>query len=210
MTYDFKKDQKQFYAPKVTPEIIDIPEMKFVAVRGEGNPNDPDGVFQEAIGILYGISYTIKMSKKTTYEIKDYVDYVIPPLEGFWWKKESTSVPFSKENFYWTVLLRLPTFVTKEVFEWAKEQASIKKKIDTSKAEYYTYHEGLSVQCLHLGTYDDEPETLSKMESMIHEQGYEFDLTQVRYHHEIYLSNALRTPVEKQRTILRYPIRKVI
>ena len=209
MTFDYKKEYKEFYLPKNTPSIVNIPKMNYIAVRGSGDPNEEDGDYKAAIGILYGIAFTIKMSKKTDHRIEGYFDYVVPPLEGFWYQEGIKGVDYAhKELFHWISVIRLPDFVTEDDFRWAVEYASEKKKQDFSKAEFLTVEEGLCVQCMHNGPYDDEPATVDLMHGYAEAQGYEPDLTDLRLHHEIYLSDARRTAPEKLKTVIRHPIRK--
>lgn len=208
MAFDYKKEYKEFYLPKNKPEIIDVPAMNFIAVRGKGDPNQEDGEYKAAIGLLYGIAFTIKMSKRSGHEMEGFFDYVMPPLEGFWWQNGIKGVDYSrKETFQWISLIRLPDFVTKEEFDWAISEASRKKKTDFSKVEFLTYTEGLCVQCMHIGPYDDEPATVKRMKQYAKEQGYEIDITDTRYHHEIYLSDARRCSPEKLKTVIRHPVR---
>lgn len=210
MAFDYKKEYKEFYMPKNKPEIVDIPEMKFIAVRGKGNPNDADGEYKAAIGLLYGIAFTIKMSKKGSHQIEGYFDYVVPPLEGFWWQENTKGIDYGrKEDFCWISVIRLPEFVTEADFRWAIEEASRKKKQDFSKVEFMTMREGLCVQCMHIGAYDDEPATVGAMDQFIRENGYENDFSDGRLHHEIYLSDARRVAPERLRTVIRHPIRKL-
>ena len=209
MAFDYKKEYKEFYMPKNKPTIVDVPKMNYIAVRGKGNPNDEDGEYKQAIGLLYGIAYTIKMSKKTDHQINGFFDYVVPPLEGFWWQEGINGIDYShKEDFCWISLIRLPDFVTKADFEWALEEATRKKKTDFSKAEFLTYHEGLCVQCIHIGSYDNEPATVELMDSYAQENGYVTDISDTRYHHEIYLSDARKVTTEKLKTVIRHLIRK--
>lgn len=208
MTFDYKKEYKEFYLPPKTPGIADIPEMNFVAVRGKGNPNDPNGEYKKAISLPYGISFTIKMSYKGSHRIEGYFPYVVPPLEGLWWQDGITGIDYShKENFRWISMIRLPEFVTKEEFNWAVWEAEEKKQTDFSPAEFFTYHEGLCVQCMHVGSYDEEPATLRKMEDFLSECGYQPDFSGERLHHEIYLSDPRRTAPEKLKTVIRQPIK---
>jgi len=196
--------------PKNKPQIITIPKMNFVAVRGCGDPNEEGGAYKEAINLLYGIAFTIKMSKKGNHQIEGYFDYVVPPLEGLWWQEGVIGVDYSrKDQFNWISMIRLPDFVSKQDFEWAVSEASIKKKTDYSKVEFLTYDEGLCVQCMHIGSYDDEPATIDIMHRFMEEQGYALDITDQRYHHEIYLRDARRVAPEKLKTVIRHPIRKV-
>ena len=184
--------------------------MNFIAVRGMGNPNEEGGAYKEAIGLLYGIAFTIKMSKMGDHRIKGYFDYVVPPLEGLWWQEGVDGIDYSrKEQFRWISMIRLPDFVTKEEFDWAVSAAEAKKGTDFSKVEFFTYDEGLCVQCMHLGPYDDEPETIAMMEKFVKDQGYVADMGDKRRHHEIYLSDVRRCKPENLKTVIRYPVRKV-
>ena len=208
MAFDFKKEYKELYAPKKGPGIIEVPPITYVAVRGSGDPNEEDGDYQRAISVLYAISYTIKMSKKGVRQIDGYVDFVVPPLEGFWWQEGIEGADYAhKETFNWTAVIRLPDFVTREVFDWAVQEATRKKKIDCSIAEYLQVDEGLCVQCLHVGSYDDEPATVEARDAFARERGYVIDLSQDRRHHEIYLSDARKVAPEKLKTIIRHPIK---
>ena len=208
MAFDFKKEYKELYAPKKGPSILDVPPMHCVAVRGSGDPNDVEGAYQRAISVLYAISYTIKMSKKGSRQIDGYVDFVVPPLEGFWWQDGVEGADYShKEAFNWISVIRLPDFVSREDFDWAVQEATKKKKVDCSVAEYLTIEEGLCVQCLHIGSYDDEPATVEAMHAYARECGYAIDLTQERRHHEIYLSDARKVAPGKLKTIIRHPIK---
>ena len=210
MPFDYKKEYKEFYMPKNKPGIVDVPTMNYIAVRGKGDPNAEDGEYKAAIGLLYGIAFTIKMSYKGNYQINGYFDYVVPPLEGFWWQNGVEGIDYAhKENFEWISLIRLPDFVTQKDFEWAITEATKKKKTDFSKVEFLTYNEGLCVQCMHVGSYDDEPATIALMDEYIKGNGYELDITDTRYHHEIYLSDARNVAPEKLKTVIRHPIKKV-
>jgi len=210
MEFDYKKEFKEFYMPKEKPCIIDIPKMNFIAVRGKGNPNDEKGEYQYAITLLYNIAYTIKMSYKGSHKIEGFFDYVVPPLEGFWWLDGIKGVDYNhKESFKFISLIRLPDFVKKEDFDWAINEATKKKKQDFSKVEFFTYNEGLCVQCMHIGSYDDEPKTVKLMHDYILENGYQIDITEKRYHHEIYLGDPRKCDVNKLKTVLRHPIKKV-
>ena len=261
MAFDFKKEYKEFYMPKDKPAIITVPKMNYIAVRGMGDPNDETGDYKAAIGLLYSIAFTIKMSKKGNHRIDGYFDYVVPPLEGFWWQVAATTesninattdqpptegrghypqvaattesninattdqpptegrghypqgttfgIDYSrKEDFNWISVIRLPDFVTKADFDWAVEEATKKKKTDFSKAEFLSYDEGLCVQCMHIGSYDDEPATVAIMHEFMEQQGYELDITDKRLHHEIYLSDARKVAPEKLKTVIRHPIKK--
>ena len=209
MIFDFKKEYKEFYLPDKKPGIILVPKMNYLAVRGQGNPNQEDGEYKQAIGLLYGIAFTIKMSKKGGHQIDGYFDYVVPPLEGFWWQPGVTGINYAhKEDFRWISVIRLPDFVTKADFNWAVDEATKKKKTDFSKVEYITYDEGLCVQCMHIGSYDDEPKTVALMHEYMEQQGYALDITDQRLHHEIYLSDARKVAPEKLKTVIRHPVRK--
>ena len=209
MPFDFKKEYKEFYMPKGKPEIVTVPKMNYIAVRGRGNPNEEDGEYKKSIELLYGIAYTIKMSKKGDHKIEGYFDYVVPPLEGFWWQDDVDGIDYShKENFQWISVIRLPDFVTKADFDWAIEEATRKKKMDFSKVEFLEIEEGLCVQCLHSGSYDDEPATIAAMDKFIADNGYENDISDTRRHHEIYLSDARKVAPEKLKTVIRHPIKK--
>lgn len=208
MAFDYKKEYKEFYLPAAKPQIVDVPEMNFIAVRGEGDPNEEGGMYKEAIGLLYAIAFTIKMSKKGSHKIEGYFDYVVPPLEGFWWQDGISGIDYSaKEDFRWISVIRLPDFVKKEDFDWAISQAEEKKKQDFSKVEFLTVKEGLCVQCMHIGPFDDEPATIAMMDEFIESAGYENDFSSGRLHHEIYLSDARRVAPERWRTVIRHPVK---
>ena len=209
MAFDFKKEYKEFYLPKDTPSIVTVPSMNYLAVRGQGDPNEEGGAYQQAIGLLYGVAYTIKMSKKGDHRIEGYIDYVVPPLEGFWRQEGVTGIDYAhKERFRWISVIRLPDFVTRADFDWAVQEAANKKKTDFSSVEFWTYDEGLCVQCMHTGPYDDEPATVERMHRFLEEQGFAPDITDQRLHHEIYLSDARKTPPEKLKTVIRHPIKR--
>ena len=209
MAFDFKKEYKAFYLPKERPEIVTVPRANYAAVRGQGDPNAPDGAYQRAIAVLYAVAYTIKMSKKGDRRIDGYYDFVVPPLEGFWWQEGVDSVDYgSKADFRWYAVIRLPDFVTGADFAWAVAEAGRKKRLDCSGAEFLTVDEGLCVQILHVGPFDDEPRSVALMDEHIRQQGYENDFSATRLHHEIYLSDARKAAPEKWRTVIRHPIRK--
>lgn len=211
MSFDYKKKYKELYMPKSKPSIVNIPEIQYVAVRGSGDPNEKGGAYSKAVSILYGISYTIKMSHRGANQIEGFFEYVVPPLEGIWWMGDGTiGVNYNnKFDFHWISMIRLPEFVTYDIFEWAKTETAKKKKIDTSKAELLEIEEGLCVQCLHIGSYDNEPETVALMDEFIINAGYINDINNQRRHHEIYLSDPRRVSVEKRKTVIRYPIKKL-
>ncbi len=208
MTFDYKKEYREFYMPKGTPSIVAVPAMNYIAVRGSGDPNAEDGAYQAAIGMLYAVAFTIKMSKKGDHRIEGYFDYVVPPLEGFWRQDGTEGVDYSrKADFCWISVIRLPDFVTEDDFRWAVKEAEKKKKTDLSAVEFMTIEEGLCVQCMHTGPYDDEPATVAMMHAFAEQQGYEPDITEKRLHHEIYLSDARKTAPEKLRTVIRHPVK---
>jgi hypothetical protein len=210
MPFDLKKEYQEFYMPKGKPEIVTVPKMNYIAVRGRGNPNEEDGEYKKSIELLYGIAYTIKMSKKGDHKIEGYFDYVVPPLEGFWWQDDVDGIDYShKENFQWISVIRLPDFVTKADFDWAVDETTRKKKMDFSKVEFLETEEGLCVQCMHSGSYDDEPATIAAMDKFIADNGYENDISDTRRHHEIYLSDARKVAPEKLKTVIRHPIKKL-
>ena len=209
MAFDFKKEYKEFYMPKNKPSILTVPPMNYIAVRGHGDPNQEGGEYKLAIGLLYGIAFTIKMSKKGNHQMKGYYDYVVPPLEGFWCQDGISGADYAhKEDFNWISVIRLPDYVTKADFDWAVEEAGKKKKQDFSKVEFLNYDDGLCVQCMHIGSYDDEPATVQIMHEYMEAQGYDLDITDRRLHHEIYLSDARKVIPEKLKTVIRHPIKE--
>ena len=209
MPFDFKKEYKEFYLPKNKPQIVNVPKANYIAIRGQGNPNEEGGAYQRAISVLYAVAYTLKMSYKTDYKIDGFYEYVVPPLEGFWWQDGICGVDYSKKDeFNWISIIRLPDFITRENFDWAVKTASEKKKVDCSKAEFLTIEEGLCVQIMHIGSFDDEPASLEKMDKYLEENGYEKDFSDTRLHHEIYLSDPRKTTPDKQKTVIRHPIKK--
>lgn len=210
MPFDYKKEYKEFYMPKNKPSIVEVPAMNYIAVQGKGDPNVENGEYQKSIGLLYSIAFTIKMSKKSNRQIDGYFDYVVPPLEGFWWQDDIIGVDYAhKENFNFISVIRLPDFVTNDDFHWAIEEATKKKKTDFSKVKFMNYNEGLCVQCMHIGSYDSEPATVALMYEYMKAKGYELDINDKRLHHEIYLSDARRIAPEKLKTVIRHPIKKV-
>lgn len=209
MAFDYKKEYKELYAPKNKPEIVKVPQLNYIAVCGHGNPNEEGGAYQQAVSVLYAVAYTLKMSYKTDYKIEGFFEYVVPPLEGFWWQENVDGCDYaSKEKFNWISVLRLPDFVTKDDFAWAVETAAAKKKIDCSNAEFLTIEEGLCVQMMHLGTFDEEPASVGMMNRYLEENGYENDITDKRLHHEIYISDPRKTEASKRKTVLRHPIKR--
>ena len=208
--FDFKKEYKEFYMPKNKPSVINVPKANYIAVRGKGDPNEEAGAYQQSIGILYSVAYTLKMSYKTDYKINGFFEYIVPPLEGFWWQDDVCGVDYTnKSTFNWISVIRLPDFVTKADFEWAVETAIRKKKIDCSLAEFLTIDEGLCVQVMHLGPFDDEPATVALMDAFLEENGYINDFNESRMHHEIYMSDVRKVPPEKWKTVIRHPIKKM-
>lgn len=209
MAFDFKKEYKEFYMPKNRPEIVTVPKANYIAVRGKGNPNEIDGAYQKAISILYAVAYTLKMSYKTEHKIEGFFEYVVPPLEGFWWQDNVDGIDYAdKAAFNWISVIRLPEFITQKDFEWAVKTASEKKKLDCSSAEFLTVDEGLCVQIMHIGAFEDEPQTIALMDEYIAQNGYENDITESRLHHEIYLSDARKVAPEKWKTVIRHPIKR--
>lgn len=210
MAFDFKKEFKEFYMPKNKPAIVSVPKANYIAVRGKGNPNEEGGAYQQAISELYAVAYTLKMSYKTDYKIEGFFEYVVPPLEGFWWQEGLEDIDYSaKETFNWISVIRLPDFVTKKDFDWAVETAEKKKKLDCSSAEFMTIEEGLCVQIMHLGAFDDEPATVAIMDKYLEDNGCVTDFESGRLHHEIYMSDARKVTPEKWKTVIRHPIRKL-
>lgn len=211
MAFDYKKEYKEFYMPKDQPSIVNVPSMNYIAVQGKGDPNQDDSEYKQSVGLLYATAFTIKMSKKGEHRIAGYFDYVMPPLEGFWWQEHIRGVDYSrKEDFNFISLIRLPDFVTQTDLEWAVAEAEKKKEKDFSKVEFMTYEEGLCVQCMHIGSYDNEPATVEKMHAFMIAQGYELDINDKRFHHEIYLSDPRRVVPEKLKTVLRHPVKRIL
>lgn len=209
MAFDFKKEYKEFYLPKNKPQIVTVPTANYIAVRGKGDPNEEGGEYKAAIGILYAVAYTLKMSYKTDYKIDGFFEYVVPPLEGFWWQNHAEGMDYSdKSAFNWVSVIRLPDFITKKDFDWAVETASKKKKMDCTGAEFLCIEEGLCVQIMHIGSYDNEPETVAMMDTYLEKNGYVNDFIGERHHHEIYLSDPRKVAPEKWKTVIRHPIRK--
>ena len=210
MPFDYKKEYKEFYIPPKQPSIVTVPPMNYLAVRGKGDPNDENGEYKATICLLYGIAFTVKMSKMGTHKIEGYFDYVVPPLEGFWWQDGVKGIDYQhKETLNFISLIRLPDFVTKDDFDWAVAEATRKKKTDFSSVEFLTYNEGECVQCMHIGPYDNEPQTVAAMHEFAKQNGYVLDISDTRYHHEIYLSDPRKCDICKLRTVVRHPIKKV-
>lgn len=210
MPFDYKKEYKEFYLPPKKPTIVEVPAMNYIAVRGQGDPNDEKGEYAQTLGLLYGIAFTIKMSYKGDHKIQGYFEYVVPPLEGFWWQENTKGMDYTrKQDLHFISMIRLPDFVTKGNFDWAIQEATKKKKMDFSKVEFLSVNEGLCVQCMHIGSYDDEPETVERMHQYMEENGYALDFSKERMHHEIYLSDPRRCDPKKLKTVIRHPIRKI-
>ena len=211
MAFDYKKEYKEFYLPPQKPGIVTVPAMHFLAVRGQGDPNAEGGAYKQALELLYAVAFTIKMSKLGKHKLEGYFDYVVPPLEGLWWQEGVQGVDYSrKADFQWISLIRLPEFVTEAFFHWAIQEATEKKQRDFSKVEFFSWEEGLCVQCMHIGSYDDEPTTVAAMEAYAAEQGYALDFSQGRFHHEIYLSDVRRCQPNKLETVIRQPVRRLL
>ena len=209
MSFDYKKEYKSFYMPPARPVIVEVPKMNFIAIRGKGNPNDEEGEYKTAVGLLYAASYTLKMSYKGEHQIKGYFEYVVPPLEGFWWQDGIAGVDYSnKDTFNWISVIRVPDFIAETDFQWAVEEATRKKKLDFSNMEFWSHEEGLCVQCMHIGSFDNEPETVRAMEEFASLKGYVIDLSDTRLHHEIYLSDPRKVDVSKLKTVIRHPIKE--
>lgn len=209
MSYDYKKECKELYMPKNGPQIINVPTVNYIAVRGKGDPNEKGGAYQQAIGILYAVAYTLKMSYKSDHKIEGFFEYVVPPLEGFWWQEKAKKIDYSnKSEFNWISVIRLPDFVAEADFAWAVKTAAMKKKMDCSAAQFLTIEEGLCVQMMHIGPFDNEPETVAAMDRFLEENGYENDINSQRLHHEIYLTDVNKSSPEKYKTVIRHPIKK--
>ncbi len=210
MAFDYKKEYKEFYMPKNMPTIVTVPRMNYIAVHGKGDPNDDNGEYKYSIALLYAIAFTVKMSYKGSHKIDGYFDYVVPPLEGFWWQDGSDTIDYAhKDGFNFISLIRLPDFVMKADFDWAIQEATKKKKADFSKVEFLTYDEGVCVQCMHIGSYDDEPKTVALMHEYMKANGYDLDINESRLHHEIYLSDPRKCAADKLKTVIRHPIKKI-
>lgn len=208
MAFDYKKEYKKFYLPKNQPGIIDIPPMNYLAVRGQGDPNDETGDYKQALDLLYPVAFTLRMSARSNHKIPGFFEYVVPPLEGFWWQDNTHGMDYArKSDLRFISVIRLPDFVTREDFAWAVKEAAHKKQLDFSKVEFFPYHEGLSVQCMHIGSYDDEPTTVELMHKYAQENGYALDLSDSRHHHEIYLSDPRKCATAKLKTVIRHPIK---
>lgn len=210
MAFDFKKEYREFYMPKNRPEIVNVPKANYIAVRGTGDPNEEGGAYRQSIAVLYSVAYTLKMSYMTDYRIEGFFDYVVPPLEGFWWQDHAEGFDYNdKSAFNWISVIRLPDFITRKDFEWAVATATRKKKLDCSSAEFITIEEGLCVQIMHVGPFDNEPATIALMDEYLAENGYANDFSETRLHHEIYMSDVRKTAPEKWKTVIRHPVRKL-
>ena len=209
MAFDFKKEYQSFYLPARTPQIVTLPAMRFLAMRGAGDPNLEDGSFKQAVSVLYAVAYTIKMSKLGDHRMEGFFDFVVPPLEGFWQQEGGGAFdPARKDALRWICVIRVPDFVTEAECAWAAEEAGRKKRLDCTGAELLTIEEGLCVQILHLGPFDSEPASIRLMEEYAAQQGFEPDFSGDRLHHEIYLTDARRVEPEKWKTVIRHPIRR--
>ena len=209
MAFDYKKEYKEFYMPARKPSIVTIPKMNYIAIRGCGNPNEEDGAYRKAIGLLYAVAYTLKMSHRSGHEISGFFDYVVPPLEGFWWQEGVIGIDYSsKDTFQWISVIRLPDFITEDDFDWAIQEVKNRKKLDCKDVEFLSYEEGLCAQSMHIGSFDDEPATVEMMHAYMDSNGYCLDITDQRFHHEIYLSDARKTAPDKLKTVIRHPIRR--
>ncbi|MCI8415995.1 MAG: hypothetical protein HFI33_00615 [Lachnospiraceae bacterium] len=206
---DYKKDYRDLYQPKRTPMLIQVPKMQFLMVDGEGDPNT-SASYKEALEILYGLSFGIKMSKLSGQAPQGYFEYVVPPLEGLWWQEDgdiSGTSLLDKENFHWTSLIRQPEFVTPQVLEIAKNAFQKKRpNLPLHRVRLCSYTEGLCAQVMHVGSYDAEPETIERLKSFIQKKGCALDINQERKHHEIYLGDPRRTAPEKLKTVIRLPV----
>ena len=209
MTFDYKKEYKEYYLPKNKPVLVSIPTMNYIAINGHGDPNDEKGEYKDALSLLYSIAFTLKMSYKTDYHIEGYFSYVVPPLEGLWWQNNSNTIDYQhKEDFNWISMIRLPDFITKKDVDWAITTANAKKQKSHSQVYFFTLEEGLCVQCMHRGNFDDEPATLELIHSYIDNNDLLTDISESRRHHEIYLSDPRKCKAENIKTVLRIPVRK--
>lgn len=208
MTLDYKKEYKNLYLPKEEPELVRVPAMKFFAMEGSGDPNEEGGSYSKAVEILYALSYALKMSGRGDYKIDGFFEYVVAPLEGLWWMDDTVSgIDYrNKSGFRWISMIRQPDFVTEKIHQWAVTQVMKKKKVDASPSKLWTYEEGLCVQIMHRGSFDDEPRTVLKLENFLKESSYRNDIGDLRKHHEIYLSDPRKSEPEKMKTVIRHPI----
>lgn len=210
MAFDLKKEFKEYYQPKNKPEIVNIPSINYLAVRGSGDPNDETGDYKKALESLYAVAYTLRMSYKTDYKINGFYEYIVPPLEGFWWQDGTDGVNYAdKTSFNWISVIRLPDFISGKDIEWAVRTATKKKKTDCSQVKFLTVNEGLCVQIMHIGPYDNEPVTVKLMDDYLAQNGYANDLNSERMHHEIYLSDPRKCLPEKMKTVIRHPVKRL-
>ena len=210
MAFDYKKEYKEFYLPPKKPVIVTIPKMNYIAIRGKGDPNEEDGEYKRAMSLLYPIAYTLKMSPRSGKETEGYFEYVVPPLEGLWWQEGIDGFDLKRKNlFNWISLIRLPEFFNESDVDWAQEEVKRKKDLDTSSLEFFTYKEGLCVQMMHIGSFDNEGKSVKLRDEFIKKEGFENDFSPLRLHHEIYLSDFRRTAESKLKTVIRHPIKSV-
>lgn len=208
MAFDFKKEYKELYMPSTKPAIVTVPEANYIAISGKGDPNVEGGEYKQAIGKLFSMAYAIRMSHKGNCRIDGFYEFVVPPLEGFWWQEDADDVDYAdKSAFNWISVIRMPGFVTKDVLQWAIQEVSRKKKMDGTNAEFLTVEEGICVQVMHVGSFDSEPDSIVRMDQYAKDNGYMIDINSMRLHHEIYLSDVTKVPVEKWKTVIRHPIK---
>lgn len=212
---DYKKEFKDLYMPKKKPTLIEVPAMNFIMIDGKGDPNEENGEYSKAVELLYALCYTIKMSKKGQNKIEGYFEYVVPPLEGLWWCDEGKIEFLDKSKFHWTSMIRQPEFVTDEVFKWSCSEVLKKKpQLDISKARFRVLKEGLCVQMMHIGPFDNETETVNEIEDYIEKSNLRNAISEVnddgriRRHHEIYLSDPRKIDKQKIKTVLRIPVER--
>ncbi len=201
---DFRKELKHLYGPSAQAfTVVDVPPMQFLMADGHGDPNTAQ-VYQEAVEALYAVAYKLKFMSKRQLE----KDYVVPPLEGLWWAEEmeAFTVARDKSAWDWTMMIMQPSWITREMFAEAIQLVQKAKDLPALPGlRLETYHEGLAVQILHLGSYDDEGPTLRRMhDEFILQGGYQM----AGKHHEIYLSDPRKVAPEKLRTVLRQPVRR--
>lgn len=202
---DLKKELKQLYnPPTATISVVDVSAMNFIMIDGTGDPNKSQE-YQDAVELLYSISYTIKFMVKKEKSI----DYGVMPLEGLWWTDDITQFTTNNKDIWkWTSMIMQPKYVSEELFIRAVEQVEKKKRLPSlSRARFQAFHEGLSVQTMYIGPFADEGPTIEKLHDYIRDNGYVFDGS-VRKHHEIYLSDFRKTAPEKLKTIIRQPVTK--
>jgi hypothetical protein len=200
MKRDLKKELKHLYSPSTkTAEILNVPKLQYLMIDGSGDPNTAQ-TFKDAMSALYSTAYTLKFALKKS----EGIEYPVMPMEGLWWTEDITQFSHEdKANWLWTIMILQPDFVTEAAFEQARADAQKKKGLRAlDDLHLASYAEGLSAQIMHLGSYDDEPTTLAKLDTVIEANG----CVKSGKHHEIYLSDPTRTTPEKLRTIIRYPI----